>query len=381
MQPIPVLQVLQSLRPGGLENVVLDIVNHVSDSFPVTVCCLEDAGPWRNRVTSPGVRLIALAKRPGLDWRLVGRIAGLVRRERIRIVHTHNCAAHLYGALGGKLGGAKVLHTEHHPKLGGEETRVNRINRFAAPFTDFTVGVSRKLAEIAGQYEGVPRRKLGVVYNGIPVERYAAPVDPADLRTELGLPTTARLIGSVGRLAEQKNFPLLLEAFRELATLFSDAYLVIAGDGPLHDPLRALAQSLGLERRVLFLGTRRDVPRLLGSFDVFALASHNEGHPIAVLEAMATACPIVVTAVPGNVEVITDGQTGRLVPAGDAPVLSAALRQLLTDRALAQQLGQRARATVRARFSVQEMVRQYQTLWRQLADGIQPASLTANSPI
>ncbi len=136
--------------------------------------------------------------------------------------------------------------------------------------------------------------------------------------------------------------------------------------------LESHARDLGLDNRAFFLGNRKDIPRLLASLDVFALASHNEGHPIAVLEAMASACPIVVTAVPGNVEVIEDGETGRLVPAGDAAALRDALRQLLTDHPAARQLGQQARGTACKRFSVQEMVRQYEALWKQLAGNRSP---------
>jgi len=361
------MQVVQSLRVGGLERVVVNLVNNASSEFRFVVCCLEDAGAWAHHIDSTRGKVVALGKHPGLGWHMPFQIAKLARTERIQVVHTHNATAHLYGALGARFAGAKVLHTEHHPKLGGEEARINRLNRLAAPFTNFTVGVSKKLAEIAVQHEGAKPARLAVIPNGIPVEEYARPVDRQVFRQQLGLSPAARLIGSVGRLVEQKNYALLLRAFRPVAASDPDSYLVILGDGPLRQSLVELANELQIAKRVFFPGFRNDVPQLLSSFDAFVLSSHNEGLPVALLEAMAAGCPIIVTAVPGNVEVIEHDVTGLIVKPDDPTGLSAAITQLLADPNRARRLGAVAQAVARERYSVQGMVRQYETLWRQLA--------------
>jgi glycosyltransferase involved in cell wall biosynthesis len=361
------MQVVQSLRPGGLERVVLDLVNYASPDFFSTVCCLEESGAWADRVNPSRGKVVALQKQSGIDWRLFRHIARIAKEDGVRVIHSHNAQAHFYAALGGRLAGVKVMHTEHHPKLGAEEKRINRVNRFAARFTDFSVAVSPRLGEIALAHEGARPDRFAVVPNGIHVETYESPVDRTALRRELSLPTTARIIGSVGRLVAQKNHALLLDAFKPIAESHSDAFLVIAGDGNLRGTLTQQIESLQLNHRAVLLGNRSDVPQLLGSFDIFALASDNEGHPIALLEAMAAGCPCVVTKVPGNKDVIEEGTTGLLVPPRDAAALTTALRRLLDNSSLAENLGATARDTVRAKYSVQQMCRQYESLWCQLA--------------
>lgn len=351
MKPVTVMQVVLSLRVGGLERVVVDLVQNASADFQFVICCLETAGPWAAQLRAP---VITLGRKPGLDLRLIPKLARLARAHNVRVVHTHNAGAHFYGALGGKLAGAKVLHTEHGKNVG-EESRAHRVNRFAARFTDFTVAVSENNARIAVEHEGARADRLQVVPNGIPVERFRVPVDRARLRRELGLPASARVIGTVGRLVREKNYPLLLRAFAGM----ENTYLVFVGDGPLRGELEKQAD----RQRVFFLGAREDVPEILGSLDAFVLSSSTEGMSMALLEAMAAGCPIVVTAVGGNVELIQHGETGLVVPADDEVALRGALERVIGDR----QLGAAAQQRVRQRYSVQEMTRQYETLYRNLS--------------
>ncbi|NQU12260.1 glycosyltransferase [bacterium] len=296
----------------------------------------------------------------------VVRLARLVRQERIQVVHTHNAAPHFYGALGGRLAGARVLHTEHGKNLG-DERRSWRLNRWVAPLTDLTAAVSEKVAEEALTREGVPRHRLRLVPNGIPVERFQAPVDRSALRRELGLTPSHLLVGTVGRLVPEKNYPLLIAAFARLAASGAAVHLVLVGDGRARADLERAVAARGLARRVSFLGTRSDIPALLGSFDAFVLSSDTEGMPMALLEAMAAGCPIVVTAVGGNAQLIGHDQQGLLVPPRDEPALATALARLLDEPATAGRLGQAARARVTEQYSVQQMTRAYEELWRQLA--------------
>jgi len=336
------MQVVLSLRVGGLERVVLDLVQNASAEFRFVVCCLEEPGAWADEAP----HVVTLGKRPGVDWRVFGKIARLVRAERVDVIHTHNSTAHLYGALGGKLAGVKVLHTEHGKNVG-EEARYHRHNRIAARFTDFTVAVSQNNAEIAVAHEGVKLSRLQIIPNGICVDRF-----------DVTHHSPRRCIGTVGRLVREKNYPLLLRA---VATM-DNTDLVLVGDGPLRDELERRAGP-----RVQFLGQRTDVAKLLAGFDVFVLSSSTEGMSIALLEAMAAGCPIVVTAVGGNAELIQHEITGLVVPPDDEAALRAAIERLLTDRSLAARLGTAAREIAQQRYSVKVMTQRYEELWRQLA--------------
>ena len=336
------MQVVLSLRVGGLERVVLDLVQNASKEFRLLVCCLEEPGAWGGKAP----RLVALDKKPGVDWRLFWKIARLARAEKVDVMHTHNSAAHLYGAIGGKLAGVKVLHTEHGKNLG-EEARAFRLNRWAGHFTDLTVAVSEKIGREARDYERVPADRLAIIANGIRVERFG-----------LSRHAAGRRVGTVGRLVREKNYPLLLRA----VTAIPNAELVFVGDGPLRGELECEAGP-----QVQFLGQRADIAELLAGLDVFALSSSTEGMSIALLEAMATACPIVVTAVGGNTELIQHEVTGLVVPPDDAAALRAAIERLLTDRVLANRLGTAAREVARQRYSVTAMTQRYEELWRRLA--------------
>src|SRR5580698_1516592 len=190
------MQVVLSLRVGGLERVVLDLVQNASEEFRLLVCCLEQPGTWGDEAP----HVVTLGKRPGVDGRLFWKIARLARVEKVDVIHTHNSAAHLYGAIGGKLAGVKVLHTEHGKNLG-DEARAFRLNRWAGRFTDFTVAVSEKIGREAREREGVPADRLAVLANGICVERFALPRR-----------ATGRRVGTVGRLVPEKNYSLLLRA-------------------------------------------------------------------------------------------------------------------------------------------------------------------------
>jgi glycosyltransferase involved in cell wall biosynthesis len=337
-----VMQVALSLDVGGLERVILNLVQNASSEFRLVVCCLERPGAWADQLST----VVAFDKRPGVDWRLFWKIARLARIEHVDVIHTHNSTAHLYGAIAGKLAGVKVLHTEHGKNIG-EEARSFRVNRWAERFTDVTVAVSKQIAREALLHEHVAPDRLVVVANGISVEHFRSPRN-----------ANGRRIGTVGRLVREKNYPLLFRAF----TTIPNAELVVVGDGPLRSELESQAGPL-----VRFLGQRSDVAALLPGFDVFAVSSSTEGMSIALLEAMAAGCPIVATAVGGNTEVIEHEVTGLLVPPNDETALRAAIVRLLADRTLAARLGKAASDLSRQRYSVAAMTRRYEELWRRLA--------------
>ena len=340
------MQVVLSLRVGGLERVVVDLVNHASDDFRFVVCCLEEPGQWAGEIPPGRGKVVALNKKSGVDWRLIWKIARLARAENVDVIHTHNSTAHFYGAVAARFTKARVLHTEHGKNVG-EEARHYRLNYIAERFTDFTVVVSEKNAEIAVAHEGVAPANLKVIPNGIRVDRFASPRH-----------STGRRIGTVGRLVPEKNYPLLLRA----TAAIRDADLVFVGDGPLRGQLQKQAGT-----RASFLGQRADVPDLLAGFDVFVLPSNTEGMSIALLEAMAAGCTIVVTAVGGNVELIRHMQTGLVVPPNDEAALRTAIERLLTDPVLAARLGTAARAVAEKHHSVKAMTERYEELWRRLA--------------
>lgn len=314
-------------------------------------------GAMAEEFRAAGIAVDRVAKREGLDPSLVPRLALAFRRFGAHVVHTHNPQPLIYGAPGARLAGARAIHTKHGKNPG---TRGQRwLRQAAARLTKAFVAVSEATAEQARLFHDVAPKKLHVIPNGIRLERYAPDlVARAAARTELGL-GDAWVIGTVGRIDDNKNHVMLIRAF---ATLPANTRLVIIGDGPARATVEAEILKLADPSRVILTGRRMDVPRLVHAFDTFALSSILEGLPLVVPEAMAAGLPIVTTSVGGLPDVIEEGQTGLLVPV-DEHAMAKALRSLADDRATAKQLGTNARDVALARYSSERMVDAYLELY------------------
>jgi glycosyltransferase involved in cell wall biosynthesis len=207
------------------------------------------------------------------------------------------------------------------------------------------------------------------VYHGIePTVTQALEREGQRIRAELGVAPDDFLVGNVGRLALQKGQRHLIRAMPALLERVPRAHAVIAGGGDLEDYLRDLAAEMGVGDRVHVLGPRKDVPALMHAMDVFAMPSIWEGFGLVLLEAMAAARPIVASRVATIPEVVLDGETGVLVPAGDAQALAEALARLAEDAALARRYGQAGRERLRRTFSIEKMVGDTELLYRELLE-------------
>jgi glycosyltransferase involved in cell wall biosynthesis len=215
-------------------------------------------------------------------------------------------------------------------------------------------------AEYAGQ-------RAVQVANALNLERFTnLQVDRAALRASLGIPATATVIGTVGRLVPQKGYHHLIQAARIVLTQQPDTYFLIIGDGILANELRAQAAATGVSERILFTGARADIEALYQTMDAFVSSSLWEGLPTVLMESMASDVPVIATAVAGNQELVIHEQTGLLVPPGDAEALAAAISRMIEQPALAQQLAQRAHQLVHQRFSITSIAQQQADLYEQL---------------
>jgi len=212
--------------------------------------------------------------------------------------------------------------------------------------------------------------QLVAVPNGIDVGRFAPRDEAARERlvATLGLPPSTRVVGTVGRLNRVKDHAGLLQAFARLQGDVPDAVLVVAGDGELRAELAALAATPALAGRVHLLGDRSDVADLLRAFDLFVMSSRSEGYSIALLEACASALPIVATDVGGNAEIVHAGENGLLLPPGDPVALADALRMLLADPLRARAMGQAGLEWVGREGSLAAMAARYEQLYEGRAE-------------
>ncbi|WP_395293270.1 glycosyltransferase [Kitasatospora hibisci] len=372
-----VLWLAKGLGRGGAEQLLLNCARHADTSrYEIELAYVL---PWKDALapalTEAGVRVHCLGTpgngtatvAPGRsDPRWPLRLRRLIAARRYDLVHTHMpvpaTAARL---LAPTAGSPRLVHTEHNV-WDRYRTATRWANALTYRRNDAVIAVSHAVER------GIPaaRRRPGswvtVVHHGPDLS--GAPEGPAaraEARTELGLPQDAFVVGTVGNLTPKKDQATLLAAHAELRRHHPGTRLVLIGSGPLEGQLRDRAAELGLADSVLFAGSRSDVPALLAGLDVFTLSSRQEGLPVALMEAMTTGLPSVVTRVGGMPEVLDDGEQGLLVPPGDPAALAAALGRLAADPPLRSLLGAAARERA-GRFDVAGAQRAVEAVYEQV---------------
>ena len=380
-RPVRVLNIITRMIVGGAqETALLSAALLDRERYASEILCGPETGSEGSlhedcRLRGVPLRVEpALVRRahPWLDLVALVRLTRLLRRDRYDVVHTHSSKAGILGRVAARMSGVPVVvHTAHGWPFSREDSAPVHalwvgLERFCARLCDAIVVVGEPDRE-AGLAAGVGRaRQYHLIRSGIEIEAYRdAPVSRAEARARLGVPADAFVVGSVGRLGPQKAPLDLLAAFDRLAKAIPSAHLVLVGDGPQRAEVEAARERAGLDGRVHVLGLRRDVPELLKGFDVFALASHWEGLPRVLPQAMAAGLPIVATRVNGAPDAVTPGENGWLVQVGDVDAMSRRLIELARDPALARRMGELGRERVEE-FSAQRMADQLADLYDRL---------------
>jgi len=354
-----VLHIITLLELGGAQQNTLHTVRHLDRSrFEVALIAgrgglLDDearAIPDLDcRLLPDMVRAIA----PAHDLRATRAIVAAMRELTPDIVHTHSSKAGIIGRLAAAYCRVPiVIHSIHGWGFTPAQSPPVRAafvaaETIAARATTHFVAVSR-----ANVTEGVRRGLLGrartsVIRSGFPLAEFAAePADRAGVRSELGLEPDCPLIGSISCLKPQKDPLAIVEVADRVLRAVPAARFVIAGDGALRAVVERRIEELGLIGRVLLLGWRRDVARLMAAFDLLLHTSRWEGLPRVVPQAMSVGLAVVATAVDGAPEVVRDGETGLLAPPRDVSALAAGVVRLLRDPQLRRRMGHRAAAVV-----------------------------------
>lgn len=373
--PIRVAFVLHAMQVAGAEVLVIETIRRLAGRIEPTVVCLDAIGPLGERLLTEGGDVACLDRRPGRDPRVVWRMGTLLRRRGIEVVHAHQYTPYFYACLGvlaarrpGLRPPRLILteHGRHYPDLVSPARRAANSLVFARLAAAINA-VSAFSAESLRRVDGFATRPIEVIENGIDLERYEVTRNRRVMRERLGLDPERLYIANVARLHPIKDQAMLLGAFAEVATTRPDVDLLLVGDGDLRRPLGRLAEELGVADRVRFLGVRSDVPEVLAAVDIFALTSICEAASLTLLEAMASALPVVATAVGGTPEIVRDGLDGILVPRGDAHATASAFLRLLGDPAAASAMGASARERVRSRYQLATTIETYMALYRRLA--------------
>ncbi|MBI5570932.1 MAG: glycosyltransferase [Desulfomonile tiedjei] len=376
-RPIRILHVIDTLRPGGAEQMLLTNVRHLPKSrFESVVVALFPPLDLKADLMQCDVPVHCLGMRGRLDWRRgVLGLARLLRDERIDIVHTHLSCANIYGRIAAWLARVPVVVTTLHfceysnMDMARLRSRIRlAVDRFTSQrINSLFLAVSTAVMEDYRSFLRIQR--VEVLYNSVDPDVFAPPSDVMRqaARRALALDEQDFVLINVARLHREKGQEYLIRATRGLIPSIPRIRLFLVGDGPAEEYFRTVAREEGLKDEVTLLGSRRDIVRVLAAADLFVFPSVAEGLGIALLEAMAMEKPVVATRAEGIKEVLEDGANGLLVEPCDPSALAEVVRKLHADPILRKTLGAKARATVVERFSTGVGVRRLEAIYAGLA--------------
>jgi glycosyltransferase involved in cell wall biosynthesis len=377
-----ILHVVPGLGHGGAEHQLLMNVakldrsrfeSHVVHLYPRTQLApaIEAAGARVHSAVCPG---------PFGTARRIVKLARLIRRLDIDLVHTSNVDGELHGGIAGRITGVPAVATltnianeqvrlVDHPYLNRRKLKwAQRLRRFILRRThDRYIAISNCVARSTIRQVGLPPAAVEVIYRGMPEGGVEAERDQVEaVRRELDLAPHCPVLLTVGRLVPQKGQRYLIQAMPDVLRAHPRARLLIVGMGFLEPKLREEVAALGLGSSVSFLGRREDVPALMGAADLFVFPSLFEGLGVALLEACASGLPCVASNVGPLPEVIEDGITGVLVPSRDPKSLAGAIGELASHPALMRRYGEAARARVRDTFRIDRSIARLEALYEDV---------------
>jgi glycosyltransferase involved in cell wall biosynthesis len=363
-----VLLLIKGLGRGGAEQLLVSAAPYLDQSkFEYEVAYLL---PWKDALVGDleqaGLRVRCLDGARGAAW--IGRLRSLVKDSGVHLVHVHSP----YAAIGARLGlsrhgGTRLVYTEHNLW-----DRYHRATYWANVITfhrnDYVLTVSDHVRE------SIRYPKLLRFLRMPPVETRYYGIDRAavarwgkgdGVRSELGIPPGASVVGTVANFKVGKGHMALLEAANLVRRVVPETRFVLVGQGPLEPEIRGRALELGLDETVMFTGYREDATRLMGAFDVLAIPSQYDGLSIALLEAMSLGKPPVLTRAGGNPEVVNDGEHGVIVPIADSGALADGIVALLQNHGLRERMGEAARRRAQD-FDIHAAVRRSEELYEAL---------------
>lgn len=372
--PFPVVRLITRLNIGGPARQALLLTRELAGTYP-TLLVAGTAPTLEGELSDPAVPIVRVPLvrplRPTTDVRALASIRSLLRRHRPALIHTHTAKAGTLGRLAGiSLGSRRppMVHTYHGHVLDGYfRPAVQRsfveVERRLARHTELLIAVSPQTRDaLLALGIGTPEQ-WRVVPLGLDLRRFTSAVETGGrLRARLGVGDDTPLVGAVGRLAPIKDLDVLLAAVARLP----EVHVVLLGDGESRRLLEDRASQLGLTGRAHFVGWYRDVPGAMADLDVVALTSRNEGTPVAIIEALASATPVVATAVGGVGFVVADGVTGLLAPPQDPAAFAEQLRRVLDHRDEAGTMARAGQRDVMDRFGSSRLVSDISGIYREL---------------
>ena len=366
-----ILQISSARSIGGAETHLVDLIKGLTNLKHEIFVALRDKTEWRARLSFlPPENFLYVPLLNSLDIASAWKIARFIRRHEIEIVHAHPGKDYLVASLAVRFAPqAKLVLTRH-------------ILFPLKPLQKFGLSNTAKAIAVSGAVEKNLRKtfsgeKILCIPNGIEIEKWSDVNHPRareTFRFRHNVPFDAFFVGTIGELKSEKGQEEFVLAAKIVLEKFPETYFVIVGrdhssDKSFRLKLKELVKNLGIENRFLWLDWIDDTAEVLHTLDVFVSASHAESFGLVILEAMASACPVVATETEGAKELLKNNETGKLVPVKNPSKLAEAIGELLEAENLRQTFGKNAQARAKERFTLERMVKETERIYREvLAD-------------
>jgi glycosyltransferase involved in cell wall biosynthesis len=365
---IKILHVIARLDPGGMENGIANIAKALQpQGFDTHVACLERAGDFVQRMPRPD-QVYVLGKQNTFSIAAVAALTRLIFKVKPDVIHSHNVGPLIYSGLSTAGGTFRPILQGEHAEFTVEDCRPKRLRQ-----RHLFYRTCRKVHTVS---EGLRQQMIGLgfsgdkivaVPNGVDTRRFS-PGSQVDARRQLNLPAEAIIFGIVGRFGMFKRHSLLIDAFNDLAAQNANLHLLIVGGGGSEtERVHAQAKGSPFAARIHFTGLQHDLAPYYRAINLLVSPSVNEGMSNAVLESMSCATPALANATCGNDEVITHGRDGIIADLSSSEKLRCELQKVLVEPAKLVTMGQIAREKIERQFSIETMVENYRSLYREVA--------------
>lgn len=366
-----ILHLVHRLTFGGAERVLVNYLNGSSQSLRHVICSFFPADSFSREIKSRDVQVINLDKKTGNDLSIPCKLARICLKYDADVIHCQGWGTYLEGLLcaGLLLGRIKFVFAFHGKTiadLGALPRRRIWMQRIGAVLGNAIITPSEEMRLDYARTMDIDPKRIDVIHNGVDIDLFCPGLGASAVRKEFGIEHHETVVGCVARFDPVKNFPGLIKAFAGVKRKGIDARLLLVGDGPQMEELRALVDDLGLKRDVLFTGRRTDVPQCLQAMDVYIQPSFYEGFSMTILEAMSSGLPVIAFDVGGTHEMLIHGFNGLLLQRNAENVLEEAMIDLAEHREKFREMGGNARTIVEERFSLTGMISKYDNLFTSI---------------
>jgi len=369
MEKINIMFLYSSKGFGGIVRNLSLIVNNLNrELFNIVVVALTNENDTESSislVSNKSVIFYRIDDYKKLDFNIIRRLKELAISHKIDILSCHGYKADIYGAvISGFYKRNFKLFAMIHGWIAPEPKfyLYNMLDRIVLRRFDKIIYVSKNLLKQVPIFKNCPD-KVVVIENAIDINEFKKGPKPDSVRAELGLGKEDVVVGFVGRLSKEKGAKTVLDALGTAPAASENIKLILAGDGPQRKELERRARDLGVSKKVIFLGHRKDIKNIYNAMDVYVSASLREGFPNSVLEAQSAGVPCIVTDIGGNNDIIQDGINGLLVKPGDYRDMSKKLSLLIKDKKLREKFIEEGERMAISRFSLKDRIRKLEELY------------------